>query len=47
MTKKIFIYAFDPKIKRRCVFVVFEDGTAYSLLTGYKIKIDLRKIRNE
>jgi len=44
MTKeKFFIYAYDPKIKRRCVYVVI-NGWAYSLLTGHKFKFSKKDL---
>jgi hypothetical protein len=37
LVKPKYIYAYDKKIKRRCVFVVFGDN-AISLISGQKIK---------
>jgi len=36
--EKKYIYAYDPKIKRRVVHVVNKKGIATSLVTGHKIK---------
>ena len=38
-----YIYAYDPKIKRRCVFVVIK-GNAISTISGYRFKFN-KKIR--
>ncbi len=42
--KKTFIYAYDPKIKRRVVHVV-SNGFAISLVTGNKFKYSPKKIK--
>ena len=41
MAKK-YITAFDPKIRKRVVFVV-SNGIAVSLVTGYKFRYEPRK----
>lgn len=41
-TSNFYIYALDPKIKRRCIFVVIE-GYAHSLITGFKFKYKRKK----
>jgi hypothetical protein len=42
MPKSKFIYAFDPKIKRRVAFVV-ENGYAISLVTKTRFKYNPKK----
>ena len=44
-TEKFFVYAYDPKIKRRVVHVVI-NGWAYSLVTGHKFKYKPRGGKN-
>jgi hypothetical protein len=39
-----FITAYDPKIKRRCAFVVI-GNYAYSLITGFKFKLTDKELK--